>query len=135
MAGKGDDPGGAADLLEPLADLLLLRSQAFRREDRIGLGVAFCPHALEKRRQLGVPGRAPIAVREMFGRRWVDRLADPRGAIALEETLFREVTHVGFHAFVPSRPRSLRAARNRCTRTVDSFSPVITLTSRGVQSP
>jgi len=43
-----------------------------------------------------------------------------------------EVMRAEHHGLPPKRPRSLRAARNRCTRTVDSFRPVIMLTSRGV---
>ena len=57
------------------------------------------------------------------------------GEIALEQTVVLEVMRATDHGFPPSRPRNLRAARNRWTRTVDSFNPVTALTSRGVQSP
>ena len=57
------------------------------------------------------------------------------GEVALEQPIVVEVVRAADHGFPPSRARSFRAARNRWTRTVDSFSPVIALTSRGVQSP
>ncbi len=65
----------------------------------------------------------------------IERLAGTLGDITLEQMIFVEMVWTTDHGFPPSSPRSLRAARNRWTRTVDSFRPVIALTSRGVQSP
>ena len=39
-AGKADDARGAAHVLEPARDLLLLRAQPLGREHRVGFGVA-----------------------------------------------------------------------------------------------
>ena len=88
-----------------------------------------------KRGELGVARAARGAVGQMLGDGRIERLAAPLGEIAVEQPVVLEVARATDHGLPPSRPRSLRAARNRWTRTVDSFRPVIALTSRGVQSP
>ena len=57
------------------------------------------------------------------------------GGKKLEEPVVVRMASAEHYGLPPSSTRSLRAARNRWTRTVDSFRPVIALTSRGVQSP
>ena len=88
-----------------------------------------------KRDELGVALAAVVAVGQVLGDRRIDALAAALGEIAVEQAIVVEVTRASGHGLPPSRPRSLRAARNRWTRTVDSFNPVMALTSRGVQSP
>ena len=85
--------------------------------------------------ELGVALGAARAVGEVFGRRRVERLAAAFGEVAVEQRIVLEVRRANVHGCPPSSARSLRAARNRWTRTVDSFRPIIALTSRGVQSP
>ncbi len=86
-------------------------------------------------RQLGIAVAAARAVGEVldFGR-W-NRLAGHGFEVALDQPVVVQMVQAADHGLPPRSARSFRAARNRCTRTVDSFNPVIALTSRGVQSP
>ena len=97
----------------------------------VGVGA----QAIHESSEVLVPGGAPRTVGEMVRGRRIDRLAAALDEITVEEPLFRQVTPATDHGLPPSSPRSFRAARNRCTRTVDSFRPVIAAISRGVKSP
>ena len=105
------------------------------REHFVELGVGFRSQPVHEAPQIRVPRAALRAVGEMLGRRRIERLAGPLGEVALEQPIVVKVVRANDHDLPPSSARSFRAARNRCTRTVDSFRPVIALTSRGVQSP
>src|SRR5439155_19465985 len=133
--GEADHSGRAADALDAPRDLLLLRAQALRREDRIGLRLAVAAQRVHEAGELRIAATAFIAVGQMLDDGRIDRDAAALGQVRVEQPFFLEVTRARDHGLPPSRPRSLRAARNRWTRTVDSLSPVMVLTSRGVQSP
>jgi hypothetical protein len=136
LAWKADDARGAADAFETPGDMLLLRAKALGREQLVGLGFSFHAETVHEADQLGVAAAARRAVGEVFGGRRIDRLAASFDEVALEELIFQQMMMpAAYHGLPPSSPRSFRAARNRCTRTVDSLSPVIALISRGVQSP
>src|SRR5262249_22450396 len=120
---------------EAARDLKLLRAEMIRRERRVGVGVAVGAHLIQHAHELGVPRSAFVAVGQVLGRRRIGRLAVSLREVALDEAVVGHVTRMTHHSLPPSSPRSLRAARNRWTRTVDSLMPVIALTSRGVQSP
>jgi len=117
---------------------LVLLAQPLGGKDRVGLGDALRTQRVHDLRQFLVPPAARAAIGEMLGQRRIDRFAVPRRQIGVEKAFVLQVTRQGFerfHDLPPSRPRSLRTARNRWTRTVDSLRPVIALISRGVQSP
>src|SRR5207248_1407341 len=86
-------------------------------------------------RHLGVARAAILTVREMLSGSGIRRLTTSVGKVAVEQAIVLQVTEAKRHGLPPSTVRSLRAARNKWTRTVDSFKPVIALTSLGVQSP
>ena len=77
---------------------------------------------------------ARCAIGEVLGRRRIDEIAGARRQVALEEALVLKVVLMPGedHGLPLNNPRSLRAARNKWTRTVDSFKPVMALISRGV---
>src|SRR5207244_152551 len=124
-----------ADVLEPLGDLLLLQAQAFRCEHGGGVDFSVRPQALHEVGQPGVARGTWLAVGEMLGQRRIERFAGTVREITVQQSFVAEVVRASDHGLPPKRPRSLRAARKRWTRTVDSFNPVIALTSRGVHSP
>ena len=76
-------------------------------------------------REISRSARAHVgAVGQVLGRRRIERLAAPLGEVAVEQPIVvRDGARRADHGLPPSRPRSLRAARNRWTRTVDSFKP------------
>jgi hypothetical protein len=132
---KADHARRSADERHPADDLLLLEPQALGREDGVGFRLAVAAQAVHERGELGVADAAGPAIGEMFGDGRIDRLTAALGQVRVEQPFLLEVMRALDHGSPPSRPRSFRAARNRWTRTVDSFSPVMALTSRGVQSP
>ena len=99
------------------------------------IGVGFGAQAVHELDEVAVAGAAVPAVEQVLGGGWVGRFARLLGEITVEESLFPQMMSATGQGLPPSNPRSFRAARNRCTRTVDSFRPVIAATSRGVQSP
>ncbi len=105
------------------------------RKERVGLDVRLAPKAVHERGQLCIAAAALMTVSQVFGGRWIERFSGPLRHVAVEQAIFGKMMCTSDHGFPPSRPRSFRAARNRWTRTVDSFKPVMALTSRGVQSP
>ena len=128
---EADHAGGAAHVFDAARNLLLLDPQAIGGEQRIGLRVRFRTQPVHEAQELGVPRAARIAIGEVFRHQRIKRRPALLGEIAVEEALIVEMmSHVDL-----SRPRSLRTARNKCTRTVDSFRPVMALMSRGEQSP
>ena len=132
---KIEDARRSADVLDAVGDLLLLGAQVLGRVDIVELGVGLDSQRVHEPRQLVVACGATRAVRQVLARRGIERLADPLCDVAVEEPIVVQMDPQSDHGFPPRRARSLRAARNRWTRTVDSFNPVIVLTSRGVQSP
>ena len=134
-AREADDSRGAADQFEAPGDVLLLRAQALGRKQRVDLGFRVRAERRQERADVGVAARARAAVGEMLRRRRIDGLAAPLGVVAVDERVVLKM-RARARSWLPSEQRrSLRAARNRCTRTVDSLSPIIAPTSRGVQSP
>ena len=113
----------------------MLGAKAVGREDPIGILVGFGPQAVHELDEVAVPGAALAAVEQVLGGGRIGRFTRLLGQITVEDSLFPQMMSATGQGLPPSRPRSFRAARNRCTRTVDSFSPVIAATSRGVQSP
>src|SRR5262249_12434341 len=89
----------------------------------------------EKVAELAVASSALGAIADMFGRARVKRLTESLGEAELVQPIVAQVAGASDHGWPPSSVRNLRAALNHCPRTVDSFRPVMTLTSRGVQSP
>ena len=134
-AGKRDHAGRMAQVLEPARNVLLLGTEALGREDRVGFGGRVDAQRFQKVRHRRVAFAAVRAVGQVLGHRRIEELSALDGQIAVEQSLVLEVVRAVHHGFPPSRPRSFRAARKRWTRTVDSFNPVMALTSRGVQSP
>ena len=132
---EADHARGVAEVFDTAQDGLALRLLPFGGEEGIGLGVGLGPETVHEARELAVPARAVDAVGEVLGRTRIERLAGPFRLVAVEQPILREMLWTTHHGFPPNSPRSFRAARNRWTRTVDSFNPVIALTSRGVQSP
>ncbi len=127
-----------ADVFDPARDVLVLLPQPIGSEHSVGLGFAFFPQQVEHSHQLLVARAARAAVCEVLGDRGIDRVPLSRRQRGVEEPIVLNVTRQGVeppHGTPPSRPRSLRTARNKWTRTVDSFKPVIVPISRGVQSP
>ena len=122
-------------MLDAPRDLLLLCLEPFGGEELVGFGIALGAQCVEKAQELRIARAARRAVGQMFGRTRINGLTGSLGVVTVVQPLLLQVARPTDHGFPPSRPRSLRAARNRCTRTVDSFNPVIALTSRGVQSP
>ncbi len=122
------------------------RGEALGRDGFFRFGDGVDAHFLEPARKRGEPQTAFGACLQMGMR---DRLPLSGGiGPELGELLVVEMLpwcpaghaadygHVHFSlvdpAPSPSSTRSFRIARNRCTRTVDSFNPVIALTSREV---
>jgi len=106
-------------------------------EEMIGTVVAIvgtieAPYVLDLGAGTGALG---AAILDRIPRARVQFLACPCREITLEQVVVFQVPGVNDHDLPPRNPRSLRTARNRCTRTVDSLMPVIALTSRGEQSP
>ena len=122
-------------MVEAARDFLLLEAETFGGEQRIDFGVRLVTKRGHEAFELGVTLGAAGAVGEMFGRWWIERLAATLGKIAIRQRIVLEVWRACAHGWPPRSARSLRAARNRWTRTVDSFRPIMALTSRGVQSP
>ena len=118
------------EVRNPAEDMLLLIVQAIGREDRLGFRVAVRSNRVEPARERGVSGRARRAAREVLRERRFERLTGAIGQIALVQAIVAQMTRQADHDVPRMRARSLRAARNRWTRTVDSFRPVIALTSR-----
>lgn len=135
MPGKAQDSRRPADVIEPADNLPLLNVQPFRREDGVALGFSGRADVVQEAAERRVSRRALPTIDQMLRDPRVDRFALSPSDVAVEEAILLEVARAQDHGFPPSNPRSLRAARNKWTRTVDSFSPVITLISRGVQSP
>src|SRR5678815_1743639 len=104
-------------------------------EEGVDLGVRVGAHIVQERRELEISSLAGLAIREMLRGRRIERFSAAVGKVTLDEMVVVEVVGTSNHDFAPRSARSFRAARNRWTRTVDSLSPVIALTSRGVQSP
>src|SRR5262249_41070423 len=115
--------------------LLLLEAKAFGGEDRVGFGIGGLAETFEQIDDLVEARRAGGAVGEVFGCRWIRRPLVPRLEVVAVQASVVQMRGVDGHGLPPSNPRSFRAARNKWTRTVDSFRPVMALTSRGVQSP
>ena len=120
---------------DPPGNVLLLEAERLGGENRVGLGFGFGAKSVHEARQFAVANAAVVAVRQVLGGRPIDARTAALGNVALEQPIFVEVMRATGHGLPPSRPRSFLAARNRWTRTVDSFNPVMTLTSRGVRSP
>ena len=135
MAGETDHASVVAHMLDAAGNLLLLRPLPFRRKDFVELRVGFRAQGIHEAAEVAVPGAALGAIGQVLGGWRFERFAAMLGEIALEQTVFLEVTRAKDHGCPPSKPRSLRAARNKCTRTVDSLRPMMAPTSRGVQSP
>ncbi len=120
----------SAARVEPVEDPRPLRIEARGREHLVRLAGGILPQPLERRRQLGVAPRAGLAPVQVL-----TRGSPPIGAGLLvaevqgDEPVVSGMEMVHFHRFPPSSERSFRTARKRCTRTVDSFNPVIVLTS------
>ena len=127
--------GVMAEVLDAMRDLLLLPAQILGAKRRVDFGVSLRAHVFHERRQVGVLRAAGGAVRQVLGGWRIQRLAAPARRDSSRTGGLLKVACAVSHGLPPKRPRSLRAARNRWTRTVDSFSPVMALTSRGVQSP
>ena len=122
-------------MLEAPRDLLLLRSHALGRKNVVELGVGLGANPVHEAPEIRVAGVAVRAVGQVLGGRRLDRLPALFGQVAVEQTVFLEMARAGTSRLSSQKARSLRAARNRWTRTVDSLRPVMALTSRGVQSP
>src|SRR5207247_3662519 len=120
---------GPPDLLEATRNLRLLKPQALAREDRVRLGDALAPELVHEAREIVVALAARRAIGEMLGRRRIDGVAPAFDQITLVQSIVLQVPAED-HGFPPSSPRSFRAARNKWTRTVDSFNPVMMLISR-----
>ena len=135
MARERDDARRVDEKLQAPRDVLLLRSHALGRKNVVELGVRLGANPVHEAPEIRVARVTFRAVGEVHGGRRLDRLPALFGHVAVEETVFREMARLEHHGFPPRRARSLRAARNRWTRTVDSLRPVMALTSRGVQSP
>ncbi len=124
-----------ADMLDAPRNLRALALQILSTENPVELGIAEFTKLGHEADELVVPGRTARTIGQMFGGRRVETLSGSGGQIAIEEAIFGEMAREVHVARPPRRARSFRAARKRCTRTVDSFKPVMALTSRGVQSP
>src|SRR5262249_29121700 len=124
---KAENARGAADMLESPGNLLLLLAQPFGSEDGVCRALSLAAQRVHELRQLVVTGGTRLTVREMLGNGRVEPRALALGHVPFEQPLVVKVGAMD-HSFPPSSPRSLRAARNKCTRTVDSFRPVIMLT-------
>src|SRR5262245_23953684 len=122
-------------MLQPARDVMLLCPQAFGCEDRVGVGNCLGAQRLHEADKFHVPLATLAAVGEMFGDRGIGTFTASHDKVTIEQAFVLEVMRPTHHGLPPSRPRSFRAARKRWTRTVDSFNPVIALTSRGEQSP
>jgi hypothetical protein len=112
-SGKAEDARGPPDQRHPPEDLLLLNAQALGCEDSVGFGVAVAAQRVHEGRELGIAGAARRAIGQMFGDRRIERLAGPFRQVRFEQPFFLEVRRAVDHGCPPSRPRSLRAARNR----------------------
>ncbi len=134
-AREADHARRPTELLDPSGDVQLLGAQPIRREEAVGFCIGVRAEPFHELPQLGVAKRARVAIGEVLGGPRIDRFFTALGEIAIEQTLFLNVMRAVNHGLAPSRPRSLRAARKRWTRTVDSLTPMMALTSRGVQSP
>ena len=144
-SGKGDDARRALGGFEPAEDQRLLRSQPLGREMLVGLGHRLAAHVLEPVGQFGETRPTDRTAFEMrmclsnAARRLVGPDRGQPGVVQVgTEPQSVKNGHGVSSTFVSlARPstssvRSLRIARNRCTRTVDSFKPVSALTSRDV---
>src|SRR5207302_1879768 len=120
-ARKIDHATGPSYLLDSAQNLLLLRAETLGRENGLAVGVRCATEAVHEAGELGVARRALGAVGQVLGGARIDRFAAMLGQIAVEDLPFIEMTRTSDHGLPPSSPLSLRAARNRCTRTVDSF--------------
>ena len=119
-------------MFQPVRDCLLLRLQTLGREHGVGLRIGLLAESVQETGELAVAFAALSALLQVIDHRRIGQLTASLGEIAVDQAVFLDVMRVSGHGWPPSNPRSLRAARNRWTRTVDSFKPVIALTSRGV---
>src|SRR5258706_5801505 len=133
--GKADHTGGASDLFQSPRDLILLGAHSFWREHAVELRVRVAAQRCQKAAQFVVALAARVAVAQVFCRRRIRGVAAPFRVVAVDEPFILKVGGTNDHGCPPSSARSFRAARNRWTRTVDSLSPIMAPTSRGVQSP
>jgi hypothetical protein len=101
------------EVLEASCDLLLLDASLLGREDVVDLAVGVRPERVHEALKVCVLRAAVGAVGQMLGDRRIHGFAAAGAQVTLEQTLFFEVPDAEYHAFPPSRPRSLRAARNR----------------------
>lgn len=113
LAGEADDPGRAADVFQAPRNLLVLDSQAVRREDGVGLGLPLVTQGVHEARQLGEPCSAGRTIAQVFRGRGIDRVTVLFDKITVEQAIFPEVMRATDHGLPPNNPRSLRAARNR----------------------
>src|SRR5436190_11146332 len=135
LARECEDTGGPGRRLEAARDLDLLRAQALGCEYGVGLGFGFTAQAVHEAGKIRVALAARCAIGQMLGNSWIDDDAVAVVQITVKQALFGQMLRAANHGAPPSSARSRRTARNRWTPTVDSFSPVMTATSRGVQSP
>ena len=112
-AGERDDARGLTQVFEPSGDLLLLKPEPLGREDRIALFVGSHAQRFHELRELGVPLPALRTIGQVFRNGRIECFAPADGEVAVEQALLLEVTGAEDHGLPPSRPRSLRAARNR----------------------
>jgi hypothetical protein len=131
---EAEDASWRAKMRYPPSDVLLLEAERLGGENRVGLGFGFGAKPVHEARELAVAKPTVLAGRQMVCGRLIE-LAAALGDVTLKQPILVKMTRARGHGLPPSRPRSFLAARNRWTRTVDSFNPVMTLTSRGVRSP
>ena len=105
---KVEDARRAAEMLDAAGDLLLLGAQMLGVKTSSRLGIGFVLSLVHEPRELVVRAPRIGAVRQVLGRRRIERLADPFGDIAVEEAIVVQMVSAD-HGF-------LRAARAACAR-------------------
>ena len=97
MAGKTDDAGVMAQVLDAAGNVLLLRAQSLGRKDLVELGVGLGAESVHEAPEVGIAGAALGAIGQVFSGRRFDRFAALFGEVALEQTVFLEVTRAKDH--------------------------------------
>ena len=97
MTGEADDARMMAQLRDATRDLLLLDAQSLGRKRLVELGVGFRAEAVHEPPEVGVANATVGAIGQVLRRRWLDWFTTLFGEVALEETVFLEMTRAKDH--------------------------------------